>query len=249
MAVLDGSRDPANPVLLYVQADHLDRPVLMTDADGTVVWRVSYDPFGAVAEIVGPASLDLRFPGQWFQLESGLHYNWHRHYDPSTGRYTAPDPLGLHQAPQPPASVSGGSQEGFQSWLQQLGMASGPIPVPADGTRVLRDGPSPYAYAGADPLQQTDLKGLLAGPMSPRPPSGDLVQRCLMDPSSDRCASILRGCKQGCAEAFSDGFVRGFPGMRQCIRQCMLSHGCLYYGLLCLEPVNCCGEAEHAHEG
>jgi RHS repeat-associated protein len=39
--------------------------------------------------------MDLRFPGQWFQLENGLAYNWHRHYDPTIGRYIQPDPLGL----------------------------------------------------------------------------------------------------------------------------------------------------------
>jgi RHS repeat-associated protein len=39
--------------------------------------------------------MDLRFPGQWFQLENGLAYNWHRHYDPTIGRYVEPDPLGL----------------------------------------------------------------------------------------------------------------------------------------------------------
>ena len=43
--------------------------------------------------------MDLRFPGQWFQPEAGLHYNWHRHYDPSTGRYTQPDPLGFVDGP------------------------------------------------------------------------------------------------------------------------------------------------------
>ena len=43
--------------------------------------------------------MDLRFPGQWFQLEAGLHYNWHRHYDPSLGRYTQRDPLGFVDGP------------------------------------------------------------------------------------------------------------------------------------------------------
>ncbi len=43
--------------------------------------------------------MNTRFPGQWFQLESGLHYNWHRHYDPTLGRYTQPDPLGFVDGP------------------------------------------------------------------------------------------------------------------------------------------------------
>lgn len=41
------------------------------------------------------ANIDLRFPGQWFQSESGLHQNWMRDYDPTTGRYVQADPLGL----------------------------------------------------------------------------------------------------------------------------------------------------------
>ena len=37
----------------------------------------------------------LRFPGQYFDEETGLHYNWHRFYDPETGRYISADPIGL----------------------------------------------------------------------------------------------------------------------------------------------------------
>ena len=39
--------------------------------------------------------INLRFPGQWFQAEAGLHQNWMRDYDPTTGRYIQADPLGL----------------------------------------------------------------------------------------------------------------------------------------------------------
>src|ERR1700722_15771935 len=42
-----------------------------------------------------PTVMDMRFPGQWFQLETGLAYNWHRHYDATMGRHVQPDRLGL----------------------------------------------------------------------------------------------------------------------------------------------------------
>ncbi|MEQ1713459.1 MAG: RHS repeat-associated core domain-containing protein [Hyphomicrobium sp.] len=56
-------------------------------------------PWGGVHAITGSETLNARFPGQWFQVESGLHYNWHRHYDPTIGRYTQPDPLGFVDGP------------------------------------------------------------------------------------------------------------------------------------------------------
>ncbi len=81
-------------VLYFVRTDHIGRPVFATNGAGAKVWEASYLPFGGV-HVASGTPLALRFPGQWFQSESGLHQNWMRDYDPTTGRYLQPDPLGL----------------------------------------------------------------------------------------------------------------------------------------------------------
>jgi RHS repeat-associated protein len=87
------------PVLLMVHSDHLGRPIRMTDASKATVWAASYKPWGEPQSISGTRALDLRFPGQYFQIETSLAYNWHRYYDTTTGRYTQPDPLGFVDGP------------------------------------------------------------------------------------------------------------------------------------------------------
>lgn len=66
----------------------------MTSQAGSIVWWAVYSPFGAVHATGGTPRQNMRFPGQWFQLEMGLAYNWHRNYDATLGRYVQPDPLG-----------------------------------------------------------------------------------------------------------------------------------------------------------
>jgi RHS repeat-associated protein len=81
-------------VAYYIRADHIGRPVFATNAAGAKVWTATYTPFGGVHVSTGTLP-EARFPGQWFQSESGLHQNWMRDYDPTTGRYLEADPLGL----------------------------------------------------------------------------------------------------------------------------------------------------------
>lgn len=99
VAVLDGSSSSSSPTLLWVHVDHLGRPEMLTDVNKTIKWKAVYEPFGSVSSISGAAALQMRFPGQWFQLEAGLSYNWYRHYDGTLGSYTQPDPLGLALGP------------------------------------------------------------------------------------------------------------------------------------------------------
>lgn len=84
----------------YLHSDHLDTPRLATNQAGQEIWRWKSDAFGlgnaVSAADSGIYQINLRFPGQYFDSESGLHYNYFRDYDPQTGRYVQSDPIGLN---------------------------------------------------------------------------------------------------------------------------------------------------------
>ncbi|NUW71977.1 RHS domain-containing protein [Vibrio mediterranei] len=82
--------------IYHVHNDHLGTPQALTDESGATVWKASYSPFGKATVTTEQIKFNLRFPGQYYDAETGLHYNWHRYYDPSLGRYLQSDPLGLH---------------------------------------------------------------------------------------------------------------------------------------------------------
>ncbi|MBW2075610.1 MAG: RHS domain-containing protein, partial [Deltaproteobacteria bacterium] len=84
-------------VLAFVHADHLGTPQKMTDEGGAVVWSADYMPFGEAEVTVGGMENNIRFPGQYFDQETGLHYNYFRDYHPTIGRYLTPEPLSLSQ--------------------------------------------------------------------------------------------------------------------------------------------------------
>ena len=91
----------ASEHVYYYHNDHLGTPQVLTDEAGAVVWEAEYRPFGEAVinnDPDGdgrPIQNNLRFPGQYYDEESGLHYNWNRYYEPETGRYLQPDPIGL----------------------------------------------------------------------------------------------------------------------------------------------------------
>jgi RHS repeat-associated protein len=91
------------PQAYYIDSDQINTPRLITDSTGKVVWQWdNNDPFGnnvpnADPNHTGtPFVFNLRYPGQYFDAETNLHYNYYRNYDPSTGRYIQSDPIGLN---------------------------------------------------------------------------------------------------------------------------------------------------------
>ena len=97
-----------------IQSDHLNTPRRLVQSDGQVAWQWAYSAFGdeqpTIAKnrfantnlnqsfgstTVAAVAFNLRYPGQYFDQESSLHYNYHRSYSATTGRYTQSDPIGL----------------------------------------------------------------------------------------------------------------------------------------------------------
>ncbi len=79
----------------FVHPDHLGTPQVITDAQQDVVWKAVYDPFGQATVTTETITNNLRFPGQYYDEETGLHYNGARYYDPEIGRFISSDPTGL----------------------------------------------------------------------------------------------------------------------------------------------------------
>ncbi|MDR1275482.1 MAG: hypothetical protein LBL72_03750 [Candidatus Accumulibacter sp.] len=102
--------------IFYLHADHLNTPRLITDTQNQPVWQNTplSEPFGTSAPDEDPGStgtpftFNLRFPGQYYDQETGTHYNYYRdHYFPGLGRYGQSDPIGLAGGINTYAYVSG----------------------------------------------------------------------------------------------------------------------------------------------
>ncbi|WP_230945954.1 RHS repeat-associated core domain-containing protein, partial [Burkholderia territorii] len=85
----------------YYHCDQIGTPQELTDEAGELAWSARYQAWGEAREVISEAARKagianlLRFAGQYFDRETGLHYNRHRYYDPNSGRFISKDPIGL----------------------------------------------------------------------------------------------------------------------------------------------------------
>ncbi|WP_078851930.1 putative T7SS-secreted protein [Streptomyces sp. NRRL B-3229] len=103
-----------------IVTDLVGTPTELVDEQGEIAWRRRSTLWGTTAWATdSTAYTPLRFPGQYFDPETGLHYNYFRHYDPETARYFTPDPLGLIPADNPATYVPNPF-----GWVDPLGLAA-----------------------------------------------------------------------------------------------------------------------------
>jgi RHS repeat-associated protein len=128
LIVHTGSGVTAAARVLYLEVDHLGSPIAARNQAGRLLWKWESDALGSTAPNEDPdadgqkTTINLRFPGQYFDAESALHYNWNRYYDPKLGRYISSDPIG----------VAGGSNTygyGYQNSLKNTDPRGLAVPV------------------------------------------------------------------------------------------------------------------------
>nr|WP_194238411.1 DUF6531 domain-containing protein [Streptomyces spongiae] len=113
------SQDEFDSRFFAIVTDLVGTPTELVDEQGDSAWRSRTTLWGVTTRNRDAiAHTPLRFPGQYEDPETGLHYNYFRHYDPETARYTTPDPLGLEPAPNPRAYP-----HNPHTWFDPLGLA------------------------------------------------------------------------------------------------------------------------------
>jgi RHS repeat-associated protein len=222
--------DPANPsgapLVFYIHADHLNAPRLVVDINNATRWQWFAEPFGTTAPEVNPSGLgaftqNLRFPGQYADVESGLWYNYRRHYDKTKGGYTQSDPIGL--------------RGGINSYAYALGDPVSHIdPSGLDVLICFYAGGVGHVGFGDGNTGQTLTFGFYSekheavGPGQIRPDTGHQKQECFVLPASpkqDDCMKQCQDSRQSNPGRYSVWRRQCTSYVRDCLEQCGLPSG------------------------
>ncbi|MEW2635555.1 putative T7SS-secreted protein [Streptomyces sp. NPDC048389] len=142
--IVQGAKEEINSRFFAIVSDLVGTPSELLDEAGRIAWRTRGALWGTTAWSVDSVSYaPLRFPGQYADTETGLHYNYFRYYDPEIGRYLTQDPVGLAAAPNPSTYVTNP-----HAWTDCLGLAPDYLPIyrtpkGAHAEHELAHGPNP----------------------------------------------------------------------------------------------------------
>jgi RHS repeat-associated protein len=190
----DASQDQVDQRFYAIITDLIGSPSELVDQAGDLAGYQQHTLWGGTLWHPGGAATPLSFPGQYADPETGLHYNHHRYYDPATGRYLSPDPLGLAPAPNPHAYVpnpcvgtdplgldpgAGGTGGGKVLW----GSWNDYDHVTVDGNEYADVGGRLYTRHAVDRMQPSGL-GKVAGGVQGRSISPNFVNDVIEHPES-----------------------------------------------------------------
>jgi RHS repeat-associated protein len=197
----------------YIHTDQIDTPRAIVNQSNQQLWRwAETDPFGSLPPNINPSGLgpftfNLRFPGQYFDAETNLHYNYFRDYDPALGRYVESDPIGS-------VLFQGMAGEDLHATAtKELDLYSLLFRARPELNHL-------YLYSKADPVRQTDRFGLASIPLnvpsqSSTAQSGTQVcqfmQLCYL--FTQRVVGPDKICTYQCARGFKDFTV---PALLAC---------------------------------
>ncbi|NYE28233.1 RHS repeat-associated protein [Rhodanobacter sp. K2T2] len=233
-AITSNATGPANVTFDYIHADQLGTPRVVTDVSGAEVWRRPYagDAFGEQTPTsAGGLILNLRFPGQYYDAETGTNYNMYRNYEPTTGRYLQSDPIGLNGG----ISTFDYAENNPLMYTDAAGLLVAPSPLNTALERALI---TDAAGGGPeDPIGDAIAVGVFVGSLAITELSqSDIVQRALdrkaystvckssVPPSGDKCKDAeanlerLKKCvamRQSFREKWGASYSDGQPGHDQ----------------------------------
>ncbi|GAB0150614.1 hypothetical protein MnBA_00140 [Marinobacterium sp. BA1] len=209
-----------------------------------MVWRADYDAFGKASVASGSIlTFNLRFPGQYFDSETGLHYNYYRDYDPSTGRYIQSDPIGLQGGLNTYAYVEGNpltfydpmglagtaATAGVNAVAGATGAAAGSSIFGSAGNQL--GGPGSFDYNGYHPMDPTlypqsssdiEWPDELPKPLDPwtdtnteicEVPTSDLPFDTNREPPNNACGKIAKKITETCKRAGGSATYCAAQGM------------------------------------